>query len=348
MANASPLVSVIIPIYNVESYLAQCLESVLGQSYENLEILLINDGSTDSSGAIARKYASKDPRIHLFTQANAGQSAARNLGLEHAQGEYVSFIDSDDYIDRDFIKELFDHTCETARTTIQTNFLLFGEEFSQIEANFFSKKQLDFTLAPQTIQYLSFYGVSTLFRREIIEKWGIRFPLNRSNAEDSSFLYRYVCFAPDISLIYGSAYHYRQSPTTATGKIRQSRQIPLEPIDTFVEIYRWYKQYNCLLLYGLPFKLLYSFDNYAGNVTDYIHRVQSCVAGLDIPKEIIKQDRQMQQFMQAKDSKDFFLKRYLDSARGFRRYFRLRIKPKDREALFVCFGRVILYYRKEQ
>lgn len=344
----SPLVSVIIPIYNVESYLAQCLDSVLGQSYENLEIICIDDGSTDSSGKIAQEYASRDSRVRYLAQENAGQSAARNLGLEHAQGEYVSFIDSDDYIDSDFIKELCVHACKTARTTIQTNFLLFSENTPQIEANFFSKKQLDFMLSPQTIQYLSFYGVSTLFRREIIEKWGIRFPLNRSNAEDSSFLYRYICFAPEIDLIHGSAYHYRQSPTTTTGKIRQSHQIPLEPIDTFIEIYEWYKKHNCLLLYGLPFKLLYSFDDCASDVTDYIHHVQSRVAKLNIPAEIIKQDKKMQQFMQAKDSAELFLKRYLDSARGIKRYFRLRIKPKQREVLFVCFGRVVFYYRKEQ
>ena len=95
------LVSVIIPIYNAESYLAQCLDSVLGQSYENLEVICIDDGSSDSSKAIAQEYASRDPRIHFFTQANTGAGATRNTGLKHAKGEYVLFFDADDYMHKD-------------------------------------------------------------------------------------------------------------------------------------------------------------------------------------------------------------------------------------------------------
>lgn len=119
MASTNALVSIIIPIYNVESYLAQCLDSILGQSYKNIEVICIDDGSTDSSGAIAQQYANKDPRVRIITQANAGQSAARNRGLEQASGEYVAFIDSDDYIDREFIKELVEHS---SSTTLAYNF----------------------------------------------------------------------------------------------------------------------------------------------------------------------------------------------------------------------------------
>lgn len=91
-----PNISVIIPIYNVESYLAQCLDSVLAQSYANLEIICIDDGSTDSSGAIVRQYASKDSRIIHIQQENQGVAAARNNGLAKASGEYIAFMDPDD------------------------------------------------------------------------------------------------------------------------------------------------------------------------------------------------------------------------------------------------------------
>ena len=93
-----PLVSVIVPVYNVEKYLTRCLDSIVEQTYQKLEILLINDGSTDDSGEICRQYAERDSRIRLFHQENRGQSAARNVGLDNMTGEYIVFVDSDDYI----------------------------------------------------------------------------------------------------------------------------------------------------------------------------------------------------------------------------------------------------------
>lgn len=102
-----PLISVIIPVYKVEQYLDECLISVLNQTYTNLEIIVINDGSPDSSGAICRAYAKKDPRIYYYQQANAGLSSARNTGIDKAQGEYLTFIDSDDYVAKDYIEKLY-------------------------------------------------------------------------------------------------------------------------------------------------------------------------------------------------------------------------------------------------
>lgn len=104
--NPQPLVSVIIPVYNVEKYLARCLDSVIKQTYENLEIILVNDGSTDGSEEICRQYAALDGRIRLFTQSNQGLSAARNAGLDHMTGEYIVFVDSDDYISLSLVEIL--------------------------------------------------------------------------------------------------------------------------------------------------------------------------------------------------------------------------------------------------
>lgn len=100
------LISIIIPIYNTSKYLKKCLDSIINQSYQNLEIILIDDGSTDNSGKIADEYAKKDPRTKVFHQKNAGQSAARNLGLKKATGDFISFIDADDYVGKDFISKL--------------------------------------------------------------------------------------------------------------------------------------------------------------------------------------------------------------------------------------------------
>ena len=105
-------ISVIVPIYNAESFLEKCLTSLQCQTHENLQILLIDDGSTDGSGEICRRYAAEDSRFEYHHQENRGVSAARNLGLDLARGEFVGFCDSDDWVDTDFFEALYRLVCE--------------------------------------------------------------------------------------------------------------------------------------------------------------------------------------------------------------------------------------------
>ena len=102
------LISIIIPVYRVEKYLEECLNSVINQTYANLEIILIDDGSPDRCGQICDEYAKKDERIEVIHQENQGVSNARNHGIEMAKGKYITFIDSDDYLEQDYIKYLYD------------------------------------------------------------------------------------------------------------------------------------------------------------------------------------------------------------------------------------------------
>ena len=97
------MISVIVPVYNVEKYLRACLESIVNQTYRDLEIILVDDGSTDSSGIICGEYAEKDARVKVIHKENGGASSARNAGLNIAQGEYITFVDSDDTIELDMI-----------------------------------------------------------------------------------------------------------------------------------------------------------------------------------------------------------------------------------------------------
>ena len=103
-----PLISVIVPVYNVEKYLPQCLDSIKNQTYTNLEIILVDDGSTDSSESICEDYAKSDSRIKLYHKENGGLSDARNYGIERASGQYFTFIDSDDYITKDYVSYLLE------------------------------------------------------------------------------------------------------------------------------------------------------------------------------------------------------------------------------------------------
>lgn len=101
------LISVIVPVYNVEKYLRQCLDSLLQQSYRDLEIIMVDDGSQDSSGEVCEEYACKYPHFKVVHKQNAGLGMARNTGLEHITGQYVVFVDSDDYLDEDAIEMLY-------------------------------------------------------------------------------------------------------------------------------------------------------------------------------------------------------------------------------------------------
>ena len=101
------LISIIVPVYNVEEYLKQCLDSILEQTFSDYEVILVNDGSTDNSGLICQEYAEKDSRIRYFEKENGGLSDARNYGIEQAQGEYLTFVDSDDFLDKMHLNVLY-------------------------------------------------------------------------------------------------------------------------------------------------------------------------------------------------------------------------------------------------
>ena len=176
-----PLLSVIVPIYNVESYLEECLKSIIAQTYDNLEILLVNDGSTDSSLQIAKEYALNDDRIKLYSKNNGGLSDARNYGLERIQGEYLTFIDSDDVIiGVDLYKQIM--------ALFQNDASIDAIQFSTIY-DWQSDKELKKDLPPQLFssfeEILNGYFTGEIhvacwdkvYRRNVFDY--IRFPLNQ-------------------------------------------------------------------------------------------------------------------------------------------------------------------------
>lgn len=108
----NPLITVIVPVYNILEYLPRCVHSITGQTYRNLEILLVDDGSTDGTGELCDRLGEEDSRIQVFHKGNGGSSSARNLALQHAKGEYVGFVDSDDYIEPDMYELLYNAICD--------------------------------------------------------------------------------------------------------------------------------------------------------------------------------------------------------------------------------------------
>ena len=109
----SPLISIIVPVYKVEQYLDYCVDSIVKQTYEKLEIILIDDGSPDNSPEICDRWSERDPRIKVIHKKNGGASEARNIGLDIAAGEYIGFVDSDDYIDKDMYRRMIEELQKT-------------------------------------------------------------------------------------------------------------------------------------------------------------------------------------------------------------------------------------------
>lgn len=205
-------VSIIIPVYNSEAYLAHCLDSILAQSYHNFEILLVDDGSSDSSSGICDEYARKDRRIRVFHTKNCGVSHARNIGLEYACGDYICFCDSDDWVDNDWLKVFSQYFFYDI--IIQGFYVVKfrgNEEDIKIQQTFFiGKGRADFDKLFTLIYKSNNIGFlwCRMFKRNIIEKYHIRFNLNYSFQEDEVFVFQYLQYCENFVLLNDACYHY--------------------------------------------------------------------------------------------------------------------------------------------
>ena len=200
------MISVIVPIYKVEKYLCQCLDSIVNQTYRDLEILLIDDGSPDKCGEICEEYAKKDSRINVFHTENKGLSAARNLGLREAKGEYIGFVDSDDWIEPNMYEELLRRLEETGTDIsicgVWEEYLNYRIEYNVGEA-FYQRTELFRVLAYNLIND----GVwNKLYKKD---SWtGIRFPENHLYEEHATS-YKVILKAHSVSCVSNHLYHYR-------------------------------------------------------------------------------------------------------------------------------------------
>lgn len=199
------LISIIVPVYNAEQFLSRCIDSIILQTFSNFELLLIDDGSVDKSGQICDEYAKKDTRISVFHKENGGVSSARNMGLDNAKGDWVAFIDSDDYIDTEYIQNMYNHiVCEK-------QLILSGYRSKIKSCNFdeITLKGSDFVkylINKKTILYSQPWA--KLYNLNVIKKEGIYFPLNIHLGEDAIFNLRYyyvidvVTFTSDMDYCY--------------------------------------------------------------------------------------------------------------------------------------------------
>lgn len=224
----TPKISIIIPVYNVERYLPRCLDSVLAQTFADFELLLIDDGSPDRSPAICDQYAAKDPRIQVFHKPNGGVSSARNLGIDHAQGSFIAFIDADDYIEPNFLEEMLNAMNRYNADLVCCGLWAYQKEdgnYNSIRGTdedkvFTRKEALIELLGPDDSIQTSPWN--KLYKANIIRKNNLRFPEDLKYCEDKVFILRFIMHCSKVFFTSKILYHYMTIETSATfGNIKK-------------------------------------------------------------------------------------------------------------------------------
>lgn len=205
-----PLISVIIPVYKVEQYIEECLDSLLNQTFIDFEIILIDDGSPDNSGIICDEYAKKDSRIRVVHKQNGGAGAARNTGIDAAHGEYIAFVDSDDFCNKNYLYNFFTDSQVNEDLVIQGFHKYVREEQPGIDFKpaIYDRNNLVGGILDNNL--LSFGApYCKLFRYDIIEKNNIRFSTKYSFGEDTYFFFSYLTHIRSIRMVNSKGYYYR-------------------------------------------------------------------------------------------------------------------------------------------
>lgn len=230
---AKSKISIIVPVFNVEKYISKCINSIINQSYRNLEIILINDGSVDESAKICENFAQKDKRIIVIQQTYQGVSAARNRGLDIASGEYIGFVDSDDWIEHDMFEflhvNLINNNADIAICNYKSvdinNTLLYYEKKAKLQMNNF--EALKYYLIDNQN-----YLWNKLYKRHLFD--GIRFPINRV-FEDVFVGYRLIENARSIIIMPECKYYYVSHNNSITKKAFSCSRLDL--VEAYIDRY---------------------------------------------------------------------------------------------------------------
>lgn len=221
------LISIIVPIYNVEDYIRQCFDSLLNQTYQNFEVLMINDGSPDNSASICQEYAARDSRFRYFEKENGGISTAVNLGIEHSQGEYVTLMDPDDWADNDYLEVLYNAIVQEGadvsissykRFNMSDNCFYFHAFTKEYDKKVFTNKEFLESL-PNLVasDYSFFITFSKLVRKEMIGL--IRFNADTKLAMDMEFWYKVYLKVNKVVFVNRDTYTYRIHSTSAANNL---------------------------------------------------------------------------------------------------------------------------------
>ena len=234
-----PKVSIIIPVYNTEQYLRECLDSVINQTLKDIEIICVNDGSSDNSLAILEEYAAKDKRIKIISQENQGQSVARNIGIEEAKGEYVGFVDSDDWVDLDFFEKLYTTVKKTNADIACANIYKPNEKRYYIKykniktATKTSKKYILTEIPKWNYIWNKIYKLSALRKENFQFKPNVYY-------EDIIWSPKTIYYLKKVVTVPNITYYYRYNPNSTVWNYSQKHKTDF--INAQLEVYDFIKK----------------------------------------------------------------------------------------------------------
>ncbi len=228
-----PLISIIVPIYNAERYLRRCIDSILAQTYEEIEVILVDDGSSDSCLTICDEYAERDRRVLVIHQENSGVCAARNAGIEASKGDYFAFVDDDDWLEPDLYEVLY-HLIKGSDADIAASYDCIGETVPKktdiSQCIVFSKKEAVRRLLDNQCELTAVWG--KLYRKEILED--IRFSPSLYPGEDALFEVQAILKSRKIAYLNYQGYHYRVHADSASHALSQKAVTILDSIDEII------------------------------------------------------------------------------------------------------------------
>lgn len=212
MVNQSSLITVIMPAYNAQDYISDSIQSVQAQTYQNWELIVVNDGSSDHTLDTVQKFMQQDQRIYLINQANQGVSVARNAGIEQAKGDFIAFIDSDDEYHPSFLEKLYAKMSKGNYDLVYSGVLAERDQYIQGEP--YPELNLLLSYANGIVSYIGFY--SALYTRNFLNRYNIRFPVGCSVGEDQEFLMHCGIYAK-VGSVSEPLYYYRQREDSVIG-----------------------------------------------------------------------------------------------------------------------------------
>lgn len=250
-------VSVIVPVYNGESYISSCVDSLLAQTYEKIEIIIIDDGSADSTKEKVENYAKENEKIRYKRIKNSGVSQARNIGIEMAQGEYLFFVDADDYLDKDTVKRAVEEAFqENADMVTVLHQEVFGK-FRKISKKYTKKEILTGSCAVHQFLRTDKIGWETwgkLMKREVVGKK--RFPVGRSIAEDAEFVFCVLLDSKKVILLNEPLYFYRISESSAMAQNFSEKNFgTLEAVNQIADLAKNHANENDISFFVLKYHI---------------------------------------------------------------------------------------------
>ena len=250
-----PKVSVVVPIYNVEKYIKKCLDSLVNQTLQEIQIILVNDGSTDESGNIAKEYASKyTNKIIYLEKENGGLSDARNFGMRYTEGEYIAFLDSDDYVENTMYEEMYNKALQENSDYVECDFL--WEYPDKVKKD----KRIPYSNKKEMLTNVRVVAWNKLIKREILEKNNISFPKGL-RYEDIEFTYKLIPYLNKVSYVDKEFVHYVQR-NNSIANVQNERTAEVFTIfDNIIKYYQgknFYEEYKEELEYSYSRILLCS------------------------------------------------------------------------------------------